>query len=189
MSGNTGGQGIFGRDGLFGPDGLGGWLLPLGAAIVLVPVFLIFAILDDFNLMHGDHWASVSTRGQPGFRPNLEIVLLSKIAINIGFLASWVLVVMLFFARKHWFQSTFINLCVLHLAWAVGALFLDRIAGSSAQLVSQGALIYLCFTGGFALIWVPFVKRSARVNAVFERDPLARIRASYRGIHRKHKKI
>jgi hypothetical protein len=142
---------------------LGGWLLLLGAGLVLRVVAQIGLELQALAQLSVSHWLLLSSPGSAAFHPGRLSIILFELCANAFVLVATVLLTFLFLRRRRSFPAYFWNLVLLTLAFAV----LDVILGGSVG--GRIGLMMGSIVGGTAaaLAWLQYLARSKRARATF----------------------
>ncbi|MFT3717353.1 DUF2569 domain-containing protein [Pseudorhodoferax sp.] len=151
-----------------GPVGLRGWLLPLGAIVVVAPVRLAMQLYPWCrDLFLDGTWQAVGDPGHPAYNPLWQPVIAGELMANIGLLALWVFVAYLFLSKKKAFRRCFIALLVATpLLLAVDGALTHAVLPD--EPVPDPDLLKEFFGAvAAALIWGPYVLVSRRVKATF----------------------
>jgi transglutaminase-like putative cysteine protease len=150
--------------------GLGGWLILVGIGVTLRPLLLIIQGCTAMNAsFHQDTWDAMTTPGNAGYQSALGPLIVTEVIGNLILIVGSVLMLILFYGRKHLFPATAIALMsfsVLFLSfddWASHHLIkIAATAGKAPPPQAAQAIVQ-------AAIWIPYMLISRRVKATFTR--------------------
>lgn len=150
------------------PVGLGGWLVLLGLGILISPIRIGAQMLRTYSDIFSDGlWAVLTTPGSGVYNPFWKPIVFGEMAINSGLLLGWIFIAFLFFFKKRAFKKWIIGIWAFTLTF----IFLDAIAikclllnepvfdAQTIKMLVQALII--------ALVWVPYMVLSKRVQATF----------------------
>lgn len=148
--------------------GFRGWLLLLGAGILIAPVRIAVSVYPWCRSLFLDGaWQALGDPDHPAYNPLWRPVIVGELAANAGLFALWMFIAYLFLSRKKAFRTWFIVL-------SVSTPLLLSIDGALTHMVAPDdpvpdpKLLKDFFTVLVAaLIWVPYVLVSKRVKATF----------------------
>ncbi|WP_171005577.1 DUF2569 family protein [Bacillus sp. E(2018)] len=134
--------------------GLGGWLLLVGAGLLLALPFKLNAVQVGFDAIQGYKFNSLL----------LKYVVYGELIFNIGLIGLNIFLLYLFFTKKKAFVKTWIFLLQITLIFAVLTdilvLFVDEVSTGTPFVNSASALLAF-------FIWSTYAKKSWRVHNTF----------------------
>jgi len=147
---------------------LGGWLIVIGAGLVLLPVRITLFLLEDVApAFTHEVWTALTMPGSPAYHPLNAPVLIFELVGNMVLLACSVLVVVAFFVKHRWFPF----LAVVFLLGALLFYVVDYAATErllAAQGMPSGGPIWdLVGAAVLCAMLVPYFLRSQRVKKTF----------------------
>ncbi|WP_416729892.1 DUF2569 family protein [Fictibacillus sp. JL2B1089] len=134
--------------------GLGGWLLLVGAGLILALPFKLNAVQVGLDAIQGYKFNSLL----------LKYVVYGELIFNIGLIGLNIFLLYLFFTKKKTFVRTWIFLLQITLAFAILTdillLFVDEVNTGTPFVNSASALLAF-------FIWSTYAKKSWRVHNTF----------------------
>jgi hypothetical protein len=164
---------VDGNSGLDSPAGLGGWLILVGIGVVLLPFLLAFQLSQLYLPFFQDTllWDAIDP-SSGAYVPWFREYLFGSAALNLVLFGIALTNVFGFFGRKTWFPKLYITMLVFSVllqvvdAWVAGFIVPDDPTVSfGAPEVMRGIIRSI----GQALIWVPYMLISKRVENTFTR--------------------
>ena len=148
--------------------GLGGWLILVGAGVVLTPVRLVILNIATFQpLFEEGAWEALTTVGSVAYHPLWAPIIIGEIVFNSAMLAASLWLVYLFFSKHHFFPKAYIGLV------AISLVFVPLDAWIVAMVLPNESIFDPVATKEFVrvlvptLIWVPYMLLSKRVKLTF----------------------
>jgi len=153
------------------PSGLGGWLVLVGAGLILSPLMITVLMVKTIApIVRDGSWEAISSASSDVYNPALVAFFACELLVNLGFVVASVWLLVLFFRRSRKFPSLFVAYCVVNLAfvvldaWIVSWL-LPEIPMDDEDMREMARTVLNC------LIWVPYMLRSRRVKNTFVVGP------------------
>ena len=151
------------------PSGIGGWLLLVAAGICLAPLRIAAEILRGLRPLEPATWHAVTTPGTRAYHPLFGPLIVGELVVNAALLIWAGVLVYLFFTRRRSFPAMMITFMITRVAVQAAdtgaALMIPaaaaRMGPAACAGVASGILV--------ALIWVPYLIKSRRVEATFIR--------------------
>lgn len=152
--------------------GLGGWLVLVGIGICLRPLLSLVSttriMLPFFDL---NTWEALTLSTSAGYQPMWAFVIVAEYTINLFLLATSILLVFLFFAKKRRFAPVFVTmLAAMFILPLVDHVFLARLVQidmtreASFESIKEMVQVFIQ-----AAIWIPYALLSKRVKYTFTR--------------------
>lgn len=144
-----------------GPNGIGGWLIFIAIGRLVMPVVLIWSIINSINIINQ-------------LKNNLEESLVSmwtrailfETGGNVFLLICEIILIFLFFGRKKIFPKVFILFMILAsiLSIVSGLVSFDVISSVNSTHFEDLPRTILTY-----IIWIPYILKSVRVKNTFIR--------------------
>lgn len=147
---------------------LGGWLILVGATIVLSPLWIAYDTFTIYgNLFFRDEWVLISNLGNSPYFSHIEKLMIWQILVGILFVLAWIFMGYLFFSRKRCFPKWFIGIWIAILITTVIDVLLTKASLPDTSVLDMEHFREQAYLGLSALIWIPYMLRSQRVKATF----------------------
>jgi len=149
-------------------EGLGGWLILVGAGIVLSPLKITASIFTlYYEIFSSDVWEALTTPGSEVYNSLWARVIISEIAINIILVIAWLFIAFLFFSKKMKFPKYYIGVLLFTFAFIITDIFLIQTVAPNEPLFGPETIKGLIQISIATLIWGPYMLISKRVKATF----------------------
>lgn len=151
------------------PAGIGGWLYLLAFGLCLTPIRLGAEVLRGLVSLEAKTWAAVTTPGTRVYHPLFGPLIVGEIVVNAALLIAALVLLYLFFAKQRLFPLVMIVFLIARVAFQVADLSVALMIPATAARI--GGAAYGGVAGGIlvAVVWVPYLIRSQRVEATFIR--------------------
>jgi transglutaminase-like putative cysteine protease len=149
------------------PWPLGGWLILPLLGIPLSLYSFGSAVLDIWPSMSTQHWVAITTAGTDEFQPLTAMLLAFELVANLGMLAAYLLLAVLFLTRR----TSLPRLYIATLAGQAAVLLIDNVWALLIPTTADG--VTSKEWGQFvrsvvsATIWIAYFRVSERVKATF----------------------
>lgn len=152
-----------------GPSGLGGWLLFVGASLILGLFRQVRQLWESLPAYTAATWQTLASSDGSGYHPlwgpSLSFSLVSSVAV----IALTMLATALYFCKRSsfpWIYKLLLGASLVMSSGEIAFLLLVDSATVQATPKDWGALVGQAVN---AAIWISYMNRSARVNATFVR--------------------
>jgi hypothetical protein len=152
------------------PVGIGGWLILPAIGLVVGPFFMLsdlrFLVFEEANL---PVWTALTTPGADAYHPLWMPTLLLDIALRTALLVFDLLLIVLFFRKKHTLPRLMIIYLVANFVTAALVMLLINRIPDLEKGGYQVSRIAVFRTGAVCLVWGSYFSLSRRVRATFVR--------------------
>jgi hypothetical protein len=151
------------------PSGIGGWLLLVAVGVCLTPVRIAAELVKGLRPLEPTTWHAVTTPGTRAYHPLFGPLIVGELVVNAALLIWAGVLVYLFFTRRRSFPVAMIAFMITRVVAQVAD------AGVALMIPAAAARMGPAAYGGIAsgvlvaLIWVPYLIRSRRVELTFVR--------------------
>jgi len=147
--------------------GLGGWLILVGAGIVINPIRLLVILALYLPIFSDGIWEAITTVGSEAYHPLWGPLLIGEIICNMVLVAVSIYLIYLFFSKHYLFPKFFIAILVASLIFiALDAWFVKLILPNEPMFSPETTKEFArAFVVG--IIWIPYMLVSKRVKATF----------------------
>ncbi len=154
--------------------GLGGWLVLVGISLSISPLLQVGFLASNWeSYSSADVWQMVAMPNGGKYHPLYGPLLMFELLTNVLFLGVNILLLFLFFGKRHFFCRVYVTYLVAHAVF----LWIDDTAGKFIPSLEDKASIpgKEAIRATFhAVIWGSYIASSKRVRATFrEKRPLA----------------
>ena len=151
------------------PSGIGGWLLFVAVGVCLTPLRLAAEILHGLRPLEPATWHAVTTPGTRAYHPLFGPLIVGELVVNAALLIWAVMLVYLFFTRRRAFPVAMIIFVIARVAAQATDAGLAMMIPAAAARMGPATWGTLAAGVLVALIWVPYLIKSRRVEATFVR--------------------
>lgn len=155
--------------------GLGGWLILVGAGVVISPIRLLATLIPTYKPIFEDGtWEALTTPGTDSYIPFFSALLIGEMTYNAIIVAVSVAAIYLFFSKSYLFPRVYVGILAASLifvtldAWLVNKIFPD-IPMFDPETIKEFSKAL-----GAAVIWIPYMLISERVRVTFVQGMPAR---------------
>ena len=151
------------------PSGIGGWLLLVAVGVCLTPIRIAAEIVRGLRPLEPATWHAVTTPGTRAYHPLFGPLIVGELVVNVALLIWAVVLVYLFFTRRRAFPMAMIAFMIARVVAQVAD------AGVALMIPAAAARMGAATYGGIAsgvlvaLVWVPYLIKSRRVELTFIR--------------------
>jgi len=146
-------------------EGLKGWLILPGIAIIASPIRILIETRDIWYLFSAWQWSIIADQLETG----LLVTIVIEMICNVALIVFALLLIVMFFTRRHTFPRFFIAYFVFTLAVTGGDLLVLHLLpypGAEVEASDLGELTRLAI---YTVIWSLYFIKSKRVKATFTR--------------------
>ena len=150
--------------------GIRGWLLLVGLGVVVSPLRIVAEVLPTYLKLFADgSWLALTTPGGAAYHPLWMPYLLIEMIVNAGLVVAWVWIATRFFTRKRNFPRMYIGVLTFTIAfqfldaWGISVVSPRETVFDPETVKELGRSVIA------AIIWIPYMLRSKRVQATFTR--------------------
>lgn len=148
--------------------GLGGWLILVGAGIVLSPIRIIAMVFPTYlEVFSNGSWETLTTPGTAAYNALWAPLLIGEIAINGALVLVWLFIAYLFFTKKSMFPKFYIGILLFTLAFIVTDSAATSAVLPNEPIFDPDTMKEFVRTLIAVVIWVPYMLVSKRVKATF----------------------
>jgi hypothetical protein len=151
------------------PSGIGGWLVLVAIGVCLTPIRIAAEIVKGLRPLEPTTWHAVTTPGTRAYHPLFGPLIVGELVANAALLIWAGVLVYLFFTRRGSFPVAMIAFMITRVAVQAadaGVALMIPAAKAGMGPAAYGGLASGVFV---ALIWVPYLVKSRRVEATFIR--------------------
>ncbi|RAJ93126.1 transglutaminase-like putative cysteine protease [Larkinella arboricola] len=153
------------------PLPIGGWLVLMGIGIALSPLLIGYDLLSS-PLFRTLTWETIEARW-----PNQKVlaygIFYAELLVNVFLVCSSVLMGILFFGRRNTFPFLYSRFLVLRFALLLAdAILIEQLLGLSLDKETIRDVLRTLF---HAIIWIPYLLRSQRVQKTFVKSDQNRL--------------
>jgi hypothetical protein len=151
------------------PSGIGGWLLLVAVGVCLTPLRIAAEIVRGLRPLEPATWRAVTTPGSRAYHPLFGPLIVGELVVNAVLLIWAGVLVYLFFTRRRAFPGAMIAFLIARVVVQVAD------AGAALMIPAAAAQMGAATYGGIAsgvlvaLVWVPYLIKSRRVELTFVR--------------------
>lgn len=150
--------------------GLGGWLVLIGFGVTLRPVIVTFQFITGFkDVFNLNTWEAVTTPGADAYQAAFAPIILIEAAGNTAIIAVSLLLIVLFYRRKHTFPMTFAVLMIASLVFVAADTWAARVLLKNTESDQVQSITEIAKVAIQTAIWVPYMLVSRRVKLTFTR--------------------
>lgn len=150
-------------------QGISGWLLLPAIGVLLAPLRIGSALLNNLSLYAVDTWSALTTWGSAQYHAMWAPVLLFELASNVALVVFGLLLAVLFYQRRSSLPKVYIGFMSTMLALMVIDLALLQCLPEAAQAAGRQGATTLAHSLVWAVIWGRYFMVSQRVKATFVR--------------------
>ncbi len=149
---------------------IGGWLILFAVGLVLYPVQSLYLLVTKLiPAVFSNHWAALTTPGNPGYHSLWAPLVVAELAGSIGFFMLSIVIVILFFRRHHWVPKLVIFFMAANVIFVGADYFIINFFLIRADSVNVDTTINFVRTVVAGAIWIPYFMFSKRVEKTFTR--------------------
>ena len=151
-------------------NGIGGWLVLIAIGLVITPFRNSYHLLSIYApVIAGEGWLTLTSPSSHAYHPLWAPVLLFETAINVGFAICSIGLLFLMLQKTFLFPRLFIAYLTINAFLVTIDYFLARLIPAVAAQQNAGALREMLRSICGACVWVPYMLKSKRVRATFEK--------------------
>jgi Protein of unknown function (DUF2569) len=149
--------------------GIGGWLLLMAVGVCLAPIRIAAELIRGLRPLEPATWHAVTTPGTRAYHPLFGPLIVGELVTNAALLIWAGVLVYLFFTRRRSFPVAMIAFMLTRVVVQIAD------AGVALMIPAAAARMGPATYGGLAsgvlvaLIWVPYLLKSRRVELTFVR--------------------
>jgi hypothetical protein len=150
-------------------SGIGGWLLPVAVGVCLTPVRIAAELVRGLRPLEPTTWPAVTTPGTRVYHPLFGPLIVGELVVNAALLIWAGVLVYLFFTRRRSFPIAMIAFMIVRVVVQVADAGVALMIPAAAARMGPAAYGGLASGVLVALIWVPYLIKSRRVELTFVR--------------------
>lgn len=151
-----------------GPSGLSGWLVLVCIGLILTPIRLAFFLLQTYPPIFRDGtYQLLTTPGGENYHPYWGPLMITEIAVNIGFIVTALVLLFLFFRKSWWFPKIYVALVLVNLGFMLVDAYAVTLILPTQPLFDEETAREFGFSVIVAMIWIPYMLISKRVKNTF----------------------
>jgi|SRR5690625_350723 len=151
-------------------EGLRGWLILVGLGVVLSPLIMAITILPTYShIFSSGLWSAVATQTSKAYNPAFAALLIVELTVNCALIVAWVFAAYLFFSKKKAFPKVFIGIVAFSLLFIIVDVCTVKALLPTVHIFDSNTMGQFVRSLIVALIWIPYMLISRRVQATFVR--------------------